>query len=237
MKKRIILLLLLMILSLTACNGRKNTEINTSSGVAQTSKSEAQISAGSHKVLVAYFSRVGNTDLPEKLDTVSSASLNVTKDGVQGNTEIVAKMIQKDVAGSDLFFIQRADKLRADKLISDHSVIDREGKEEHDANARPKLATHVENMNSYDVVILVYPNWWYDMPMAVYSFLDEYDLSGKTIVPFCTSGGSGFSNSIKTIGKMEPKATILEGLAISEKIPNNTEDDVKKRLSKLGLIK
>lgn len=237
MKKRVILLLLLVVLSLTACSGRKNSETNTSSGAAQASKSEAQISAGSHKVLIVYFSRVGNTDLPERVDTVSSASLNVTKDGVQGNTEIVAKMIQKDVTGSDLFFIQRADKLKSDKLISDHSVIDREGKEEHDANARPKLATHVENMNSYDVVILVYPNWWYDMPMAVYSFFDEYDLSGKTIVPFCTSGGSGFSNTIKTIGKLEPKATILEGIAISQDLPNNTEDDVKKRLSKLGFIK
>jgi flavodoxin len=237
MKKRIILSLLLVVLSLTACNGRKNSETNTASGAAKTSKSESQISAGSHKVLVAYFSRVGNTDLPEKVDTVSSASLNVTKNGVQGNTEIVAKMIQKDVAGSDLFFIQREDKLKADKLISDHSVIDREGKKEHDANVRPKLITHVKNMDSYDMVILVYPNWWYDMPMAVYSFLDEYDLSGKTIVPFCTSGGSGFSNTIKIIGKLEPKATILEGLAISQNLSNNMEDDVKKRLSKLGFIK
>lgn len=231
MKKRVILLLLLVVLSLAACNGRKNAETNTSSGVAQTSKSEAQISAGSHKVLVVYFSRVGNADLPKNVDTVSSASLKVTKDGVQGNTEIVAKMIQKAVGG-DLFLIQRADKLPAD-----YSVIERQGREERDANMRPKLATHAKNMDSYDVVILVYPNWWFDMPMAVYSFLDEYDLSGKTIVPFCTSGGSGFSNSIETIGKLEPKATILEGLAISQDLPNNTEDDVKKRLSKLGFIK
>ena len=237
MKKRTILLLLLVVLSLTACSGRKNTETNTSSDVVGTSNSSVRISAGSHKILIVYFSRVGNTDLPKKVDTVSSASLNVTEDGVQGNTEIVAKTIQKDVVGSDLFFIQRADKLKSDKLISDHSVIDREGKEEHDANARPKLATHVKNMGSYDVVILVYPNWWYDMPMAVYSFLDEYDLSGKTIVPFCTSGGSGFSNTIETISKLEPKATILKGLAISEDLPNNTADDVKNRLSKLGFIK
>jgi len=237
MKKRTIVLLLLMTLSLTSCSVRKNNEANTpstntSSGVAQTFKSTAQISSGSHKVLVVYFSRVGNTDLPEKVDTVSSASLNVTKDDVQGNTEIVAKMIQKDVAGSDLFFIQTADKLPAD-----YNATVKQGQDEHDNNIRPKLAKHVENMNSYDVVFLVYPNWWYDMPMAVYSFIDEYDLSGKTIVPFCTSGGSGFSSSIKTISKMEPKATILEGLAISEKLPNNTADDVRNRLSKLGFIK
>lgn len=232
MKKRIILLLLLMILSLTACNSSKNTEINTSSSVAQTSKNETQIPAGSHKVLIAYFSRVGNTNFPSNVDVVSSASLNATKDGVQGNTEIVAKMIQKDMSGSDLFFIQTADKLPAD-----YNATVKQGQNEHDKNIRPKLATHVENMNSYDVVILVYPNWWYDMPMAVYSFLDEYDLSQKTIVPFCTSGGSGFSSSIKSIGKMEPKAAILEGLAISEKISNSTTDDVRNKLSKLGFIK
>ncbi|MBU3201118.1 NAD(P)H-dependent oxidoreductase [Clostridium estertheticum] len=231
MKKLTILLLLLVVLSLTACNGRKNAETNTSSGEAQTSKSEAKISTGSHKVLVVYFSRVGNADLPKNVDTVASASLKVTKGGVQGNNEVVAKMIQKAVGG-DLFLIQRADKLPAD-----YSVIERQGQEERDANMRPKLAKHVKNMGSYDVVILVYPNWWFDMPMAVYSFIDEYDLSGKTIVPFCTSGGSGFSNSIETIGKLEPKATILEGLEISQDLPNNTEDDVNKRLSKIGFIK
>ncbi|AKN31912.1 hypothetical protein Ccar_14000 [Clostridium carboxidivorans P7] len=238
MKKRTILLILLVVFSLTACSVRKNTETNASSSVTQTFNSSAKVSEGSHKVLVVYFSRVGNTDLPEKVDTVSSASLNVVKDGgVQGNNEIVSKMIQKDLAGSDLFFIQRADKLKSDKLVSEHSVIDREGKEEHDANVRPKLATHVKDIASYDVVVLVYPIWWYDMPIAVYSFLDEYDLSGKTIVPFCTSGGSGFTKTIESIGKLEPKAKILEGLAISQDLPKDTSNDVKNRLAKLGLIK
>lgn len=234
MKKRNILLLLLVVLYLTACSGRRNIGLNTSSGAPRTSNSSAKVSAGSHKVLVVYFSRVGNTDLPKNVDTVSSASVNVMKDGVQGNNEIIAKMIQKDVAGSDLFSIERVDKLKSDKFISDHSVIDREGKEEQNSNARPKLATNVKNMASYDVVILVYPIWWYDMPMAVYSFFDEYDLSGKTIVPFCTSGGSGFTNTIGAIGKLEPKAKILEGLAISQDIPDDTAEDVRNRLSEIG---
>lgn len=234
MKKRNILLLLLVVLYLTACSGRRNIGLNTSSGAPRTSNSSAKVSAGSHKVLVVYFSRVGNTDLPKNVDTVSSASVNVMKDGVQGNNEIIAKMIQKDVAGSDLFSIERVDKLKSDKFISDHSVIDREGKEEQNSNARPKLANNVKNMASYDVVILVYPIWWYDMPMAVYSFFDEYDLSGKTIVPFCTSGGSGFTNTIGAIGKLEPKAKILEGLAISQDIPDDTAEDVRNRLSEIG---
>lgn len=233
MKKRNILSFLLMALSLTSCSVEKNTEVNSSSGIAQTeqtTKNTGQTQISSHKVLVAYFSRVGNTDFPKNVDAVASASLNVTKDGVEGNTEIVAKMIQKTVDG-DLFLIQREDK-----VPSDYDATDRQGEEEHKENARPKLATHVENINSYDTVILVYPNWYYDMPMAVYSFLDEYDLSGKNIIAFCTSGGSGFSNSIETIGKMEPKATILEGIAISEKIPANAEENIRNRLSKLGVI-
>ncbi|MDF2503556.1 MAG: hypothetical protein K0R06_1047 [Clostridium sp.] len=242
MKKRSIALLLLMALYLTSCNARRNTEANTpptniSSSVTQNSNNGGQIPAGSHKVLVVYFSRVGNTDLPNNLDTVSSASINVTKDGVQGNSEIVAKMIQKDIPGSDLFEIQRADKLKSDKSISEHSVIDSEGQQERNAKARPKLATNVNNMASYDVVVLAYPTWWYDMPMPLYSFFDEYDLSGKTIVPFCTSGGSGFSGDVDTIAKLEPKATVVQGLEISQDLPANTAKDVSDRLSRIGLTK
>lgn len=231
MKKRIISLLLPLALLLTGCSDRKNIETDTSSSEVKQSNSTAQTQISSHKVLVAYFSRVGNTEFPKNVDAVASASLNVTKDGVEGNSEVVAKMIKESVNG-DLFLIQREDK-----LPEDYDATVQQAREQHDKNIRPKLSTHVENMNSYDVVILVYPNWWYDAPMEVYSFLDEYDLSGKTIVPFCTSGGSGFSSSIKTIGKMKPNATILEGLAISEKIPNSMEDDVRNRLTKLGITK
>lgn len=70
------------------------------------------------------------------------------------------------------------------------------GQEEKRANARPELSSHIEDLDRYDTIFLGFPNWWGDMPMAVYSFLDEYDFSGKTIVPFVTSGGSGFSNTM-----------------------------------------
>jgi flavodoxin len=71
-------------------------------------------------------------------------------------------------------------------------------------------------MDDYDVIFLGFPNWWYDMPMAIYSFLEEYDLSGKTVIPFCTSGGSRFSGALDTIRDMEPGINLLKGLAVRD---------------------
>lgn len=94
----------------------------------------------------------------------------------------------------------------------------------------------MENLDDYDVIFLGFPNWWGDMPMAVYSFLDEADFSGKTIVPFVTSGGSGFSSTISTIESMEPGATVQEGLSISGSSAVNAQDQVTEWLSGLGYI-
>ncbi|AKG34813.1 flavodoxin [Paenibacillus durus] len=231
----------LLLLSLTACGSSSQNsstqqptpEIQEPSTVADENDNTDEVTnvpeAGTSKILVAYFSRIGNANLPDNVDTISSASLNNTENGVQGNTEILAKMIQKSVNG-DLFLIEMEDKYPAE-----YSIIERQGLEERDAKIRPKLASHVENMDSYDVIYLGYPNWWFDMPMALYSFLEEYDLSGKTIVPFNTSGGSRFSHTIETIRELQPGATVSEGLTISQTLPDGTEDEVTDWLSKLGL--
>ena len=94
----------------------------------------------------------------------------------------------------------------------------------------------MENLDDYDVIFLGFPNWWGDMPMAVYSFLDEVDLSGKTVVPFVTSGGSGFSNTISTIESMESGAMVQEGLSISGSSVMNAQDQITEWLSGLGYI-
>ena len=80
-------------------------------------------------------------------------------------------------------------------------------------------------MDIYDVIFLGYPNWWGDMPMPLYSFLDEYDLSGKTIMPFVTSGGTGFSRTIRSIEGAEPAATVLEGLSIRDRRVRDSSTD------------
>ena len=189
----------------------------------------AEESADSN-MLVAYFSYAENADLPEGVDVSSGASIQIWNDETTGNTGVVAAMIA-DTAGADMFSIRTVEK-----YPDTYDATVDQGQEEQNADARPELASHIENMDSYDVIFLGYPNWWGDMPMAVYSFLDEVDLSGKTIVPFVTSGGSGFSNTIRTIENMEPEATVQEGIAVSASGAANAQDQVTEWLSSLGYI-
>jgi flavodoxin len=91
-------------------------------------------------------------------------------------------------------------------------------------------------MDSYEVIYLGYPNWWVTMPMAVYTFLDSYDFSGKTIVNYCTHEGSGLGSSELDIKKLCPTAKVLAGLAIKGGTVGRADNDVAKWLKKLGLM-
>ena len=181
-------------------------------------------------LLVAYFSYAENAELPDGVDASSTASIQVWNDEITGNTGVVAAMIA-DATGADLFSIETVEKYpdTYDETVD-------QGQEERNVGARPELATHVENLDSYEVIFLGFPNWWGDMPMAVYSFLDEVDLSGKTIVPFVTSGGSGFSDTISTIESMESGASVQEGLSVSGSSAAGAQDQVTEWLDGLGYI-
>lgn len=115
-----------------------------------------------------------------------------------------------DETGGDLFAIQSEEVYPA----SYDETVDKASKDQS-AGIRPALTTKVEDMSAYNTVIIVYPNWWADLPMPVYSFFDEYDLSGKNIVVYCTHEGSRYSDTINTIKELEPEANVKEGLAIS----------------------
>ena len=107
--------------------------------------------------------------------------------------------------------------------------------QEQEENARPELTTHIENLDGYDTIFIGYPNWWADLPMAVYSFFDEYDFSGKTIIPFNVHNGSRFSRTIQTIQELEPDATVLEdGFTVSEQTVAEAAEDVAAWLEDLG---
>lgn len=183
---------------------------------------ESIANAGNGKSLVVYFS-VPETD---GVDASSGASRVLSDGKVMGNTQYVAAIISEST-GSDLFEIKTVHT-----YPGSHKALIDAAKEEIDNNARPKLATHIKNLKDYDVVFIGFPNWWYDMPMPLYSFFDEYDFGGKTVIPFCTHGGSRFSGAIKTIRELEPKATVLDGYAIARDRVADSKDGVLKWLEK-----
>ena len=191
---------------------------------------QAQPRSATKKILVVYFSRVGITSFSKDVDTVTSASLNVGDAGLIGNTEIIANMVQEAVGG-DLFQI-----VTVKSYPENYRETTDVASQEQGQNARPELATHVENMGDYDVIILCYPNWWGTLPMAVFTFLEEYDFSGKTIAPLCTHEGSRLGRSVTDIAKLCPQATILDGLAIRGGDVKNAQDEIAGWLRKIGMI-
>lgn len=170
-------------------------------------------------ILIAYFT------VPEDIDTNgidadSGASVVVKDEEVLGNMEYMALTIQ-DAIGGDLFRIETKEAYPLD-----HEPLVDQAAEEQDENARPELAAHIENPDQYDTILLGYPNWWGDMPQPLFTFLEEYDFSGKTIIPFNSHGGSGFSNTIEEIKEFQPDANISdEGLSISrDKVADSVQD-------------
>jgi flavodoxin len=109
-------------------------------------------------------------------------------------------------------------------------------KQELRENARPELSGHVANMTDYSVIYLGYPNWWGTMPMAVFTFLEEHDFSGKTIIPFCTHEGSGMGRSESDIRKLCSDARVLKGLPIIGGSVQGAQNDIANWLRKLGEI-
>ena len=149
------------------------------------------------KILIAFYSRKGQNYLGGRI-----VNLPV------GNTEVVANKI-KGFVGGDLFEIKTVKSYPVDYTETTEVAM-----AEKKAGARPELSTHVEKMDEYDTIYLGYPNWWGTFPMAVFTFLEEYNFSGKTIIPFCTHEGSGIGRSESDIIKLCPEAKILPGIAI-----------------------
>lgn len=207
----------------------ESTETETEQSTEGTAEAESSEAGAQSSLLVAYFSYAENAALPDDVDASASASIQPWNSALTGNTGVVADMIAQ-ATGADLFSIRTVEQYPD----TYDATID-QGQQEQSEGARPELATHLENLDSYDTIFLGFPNWWGDMPMAVYTFLDEVDLSGKTVIPFVTSGGSGFSNTISTIQQMEPQATVQEGLSIGASSATGAQQQVESWLSELGL--
>lgn len=147
--------------------------------------------------LVAFYSRADENYFSGSYKTVSV-----------GNTEKIAKMIAEKT-GAELFKIEQETPYSAD-----YQACIAEAQKDLRSSARPKIIALPENLDEYDEIYLGYPNYWGDMPMAVYTFLEAFDWNGKTIHPFCTHEGSGLSGTVRKIEGVCKGATVTKGLAV-----------------------
>ncbi len=223
-----IIMCCLMLIPLAACT--KTNEVSEDSSAATQINSQTE---NASKQDIASLENESSTVVQESSEAETTTENNqiVVYFSWSGNTEAVAKEIQSQT-GADIFKI-----VPVKAYSSNYNEVVDYAKKEQGENARPEISGKIDNINQYDVIYFGFPNWWGDMPMIMYSFLDDYDLSGKTIVPFVTSGGSGFSNTINTIKKMEPGATVLNGLSLGSSQAKNSAGDVEKWLDELDFGK
>lgn len=161
-----------------------------------TSGTENDLPADS-KILIAYFSWAENA-VQDNIDAMTSPSVSAP-----GNVAQLASWISNETGG-DLFSIQVTDRYPADW----DGCLNRANKEKADGT-HPALSKKLDNIEEYDTVFLGYPNWWYSCPMAIYSFLDEHDLSGKQVYLFCSHGTGGLASSVKDITAALPNSTTV----------------------------
>ena len=198
-------------------------------GSAASEEAAASEAAGDSSILVAYFSVPEDVDT-EGIDANAGASIVVRDGEVLGNIQYMADVIQQTVGG-DLFRIETTEQYPLD-----HEPLVDQAAQEQDENARPQLSTQLENIDQYDTLLLGYPNWWGDMPMPLYTFLETYDFSGKTIIPFTAHGGSGFSDTVNTIAQLQPEAQVSQdGLSISRNDVADAQDTIRSWAEGLGI--
>ena len=185
-------------------------------------------SESGEKILIAYFSRWGNTNYPDDVDASTSASIVIDNDRF-GTTEYVARMIQETVGG-DIHLIETATPYTADfDELRDvnHS--------EMASNYLPELKESDLDISQYDTVFIGYPVWATDVPQAVISFLNKYDFSDKTVIPFCTHDGYGAGSSYGTISSASKAKNTADGLAIEAKDVPSAKDTVTNWLNSIGV--
>lgn len=231
MKKGLLWLVLGLTLFTTACSPQNQGQTNSSDSdakldstvTAETVENNSQTTGESDsKILIAYFAVAENS----AVEAVSSASVGT--DG-RGLLRILADDIQKETGG-DLFSIKTSVKYPG----GINELIEYADQEQAD-NVRPELTAHIDNLNDYDVIFVGYPNWWADLPMVMYSFFEENDFSGKTIIPFNVHNGSRFSNTINTIKNLEPGATVVtDGFTVNQSGVTSADAEVQKWLKGLG---
>lgn len=228
----------LMSATLSACTASTDSSSDTINSSAEesteasapSSETQSALSENSESnILIAYFSRVGNTDFDPDVDAVTSASLRLDNGNLTGNAQVLANFVKERTNG-DLFLIQTSEK-----YPSDYESTTNIGSEEKSQNSRPELSSHIDNMDNYETVVLIYPIWWGTAPMAVSSFLEEYDFTGKTILPIATHEGSGMGTSEDDIKALAKGADVKTGLSVRGGSVDSAQSDVDSWLESNGL--
>ena len=193
------------IIALISCSGGSGGS-NSSSSQESSSDKSGTIDPGDGNILVAYFS-------------------------VTNNTEKIANYA-KEHLGSDIFEIVPKQEYTAEDIAYNNSDC-RANKEQNDASSRPEIKFSIDDISQYDTIVLGYPIWWSQAPKILYTFMESYDFSNKTILPFCTSGSSPIGSSATNLAKSAPKANWLEGKrfpanANKEEVGNWLDESLKK---------
>ena len=236
MKKiRVILLAAVMVLSFAACaEGNDNAASSGSSKAVQTNESASQTQAET-AALAKTENESGKSDETQGSDPGASGTetgkILVAYFSATNNTEGVAQKLA-DGLGADIYEII-PEQPYTDEDLNYGSSQSRTSAEMDDPNARPAISGSVENMGQYDIVFLGYPIWWGRAPRIMSTFIESYDFSGKTIVPFCTSGSSGFGDSDSALRSAADGAEWILGHRFSA---GASADDIMKWVDSLGLV-
>ncbi len=231
----------LMVLSLAACAGNQQEEQSASAEATEQSQSasvqeeeepasteqqpEEPSNAQESGVLVAYFSWADNAVIDGEVDAVASPSVTAP-----GNVQQLAQWVSERTGG-DLFSIQVTEP-----YSSDWDACLERANQERAEDARPELTASVEQLERYDTVFLGYPNWWYGVPMALLSFLEENDLSDKQVYLFCSHGTGGLASSVEQIDEALPDSTALSEnvFDVYEEDASSSQQDILAWLEELG---
>lgn len=163
------------------------------------------------KELIAFYSRADENYVSGMIETLAV-----------GNTEVAAGII-RELTGAELFKLEQAQA-----YSKDYNECIAQAQADQKRNARPELTYYPETLENYDVIYLGYPNYWGTMPMAVFTFLEHFDFSGKVIKPFCTHEGSGMGSSVDDIKRLCPDAKVEKGLAIRGGRVKMSKKDIEK---------
>lgn len=198
MKKiKLLIIGIAVILTMTGCDSSHNTKLP-----------DIDMNTNKSKILVAYFSLSNNAPYGSDVEASSSASIVISNDKKIGTTEYMADFIVNKTGG-DKYLIQVEDQ-----YSTSFEEVRQRNHNEQDDTTYPKLVSNDLNIDDYDIIFLGYPVWATTIPMAIAAFINEYDLSGKTVIPFCSHDGYGSGNSYNEIKELASNIDLLDGIAI-----------------------